>query len=176
MMVPVAAAANRLQDSGDKEKKTGVRMFETIYNQPINQDTALPFQLSEWIATAPFEEFMGMTIEKAEGGKAVLTMPFKAALCQGKGLMHGGAVVSLADTALAMAIKSMLPEGTDFVTMKMGLEFHAPVRWGVVRAEAKITHQDDRDIEGTTEIMTEEGIKAATFKATFRIRRPKLTS
>ena len=148
-------------------------MFEGIYDKPIKQDDELPFQLSEWIATAPFEEFLGMSIEKASGGKAVLTMPFKAGLCQGKGLMHGGAVVSLADTALAMAIKSLLPEGTDFVTIKMGLEFHAPVRWGVVRAEAKITHQDDREIEGVTEILTEEGIKAATFKATFRVRKQK---
>ena len=139
-------------------------MFENIYDLPVDQDEELPFQLPEWIATAPFEEFLGMTIREAKNGKAVLTMPFKAALCQGKGLMHGGAVVSLADTALAMAIKSLLPEGTDFVTIKLGLEFHAPVRWGIIRAEAKVTNQEDRNIEGITEIMTEEGIKAATFR------------
>ncbi|WP_281184080.1 PaaI family thioesterase [Trichlorobacter lovleyi] len=145
-------------------------MFESIYDLPVKQDEELPFQLPEWIAAAPFEEFLGMTIHEAKNGKAVLNMPFKAALCQGKGLMHGGAVVALADTALAMAIKSLLPEGTDFVTIKLGLEFHAPVRWGRVRAEARVTDQEDRNIEGMTEIMTEEGIKAATFKATFRIR------
>jgi len=145
-------------------------MFESIYDLPVKQDEELPFQLPEWIATAPFEEFLGMTVHEAKNGKAVLSMPFKAALCQGKGLMHGGAVAALADTALAMAIKSLLPEGTDFVTIKLGLEFHAPVRWGFVRAEARVTDQEDRNIEGVTEIMTEEGIKAATFKATFRIR------
>jgi len=148
-------------------------MFENIYDLPVNQDEELPFHLAEWIATAPFEEYLGMTIISAEHGRAILTMPFKAALCQGKGLMHGGAVVALADTALAMAIKSLLPEDTDFVTIKMGLEFHAPVRWGTVRAEARVTRQEDRDIEGTTEILTEEGIKAATFKATFRVRKNK---
>lgn len=148
-------------------------MFETIYNQPINQDQKLPFEMTEWIATAPFEEFLGITIHEAKNGKSILTMPFKAALCQGKGLMHGGAVVSLADTALAIAIKSLLPEGTDFVTIKMGLEFHAPVRWGLVRAEARVTDQEDRNIEGVTEIVTEEGVKAATFKATFRIRKQR---
>lgn len=146
-------------------------MFEEIYNKPITQDGEPLFQLPSWIAAAPFEEFLGMTIEQTQHGRAVLTMPFKAALCQGKGLMHGGAVVSLADTALAMAIKSLLPEDTDFVTMQLGLEFHAPIRWGTVRAEAKVTHQDDRDLEGVTEILTEEGVKAATFKARFRIRR-----
>ncbi len=150
-------------------------MFEEIYEKVVTKNDELPFQLPEWIATAPFEEFLGMSIEQAEGGRAVLTMPFKAALCQGKGLMHGGAVVSLADTALAMAIKSLLPDGTDFVTVRMGLEFHAPVCWGTVRADARVTHQGERDIEGVTEIMTEEGIKAATFKATFRIRKANST-
>lgn len=151
-------------------------MFEAIYNKPVNKDDELPFQLPEWIATAPFEEFLGMTIEKALNGRAILTMPFKAALCQGKGLMHGGAVTALADTALAMAIKSLLPEDTDFVTIRMGLEFHAPIRWGLVRAEAKVIQQDDRTIEGVTEILTEEGIKAATFKAAFRIRKTRTIS
>jgi uncharacterized protein (TIGR00369 family) len=148
-------------------------MFEALYNVPVKQEGQPLFHLSEWIATAPFEEFLGMTIITAAGGKAVLTMPFKAALCQGKGLMHGGAVVSLADTALAMAIKSLLPEDTDFVTTKLALEFHAPVRWGTVRAEARVLQQDERAIEGMTEIITEEGIKAATFKATFKIRRTR---
>lgn len=62
-------------------------MFEAIYKTPINQNEELLFQLPEWIATVPFEEFLGMTIEEACNGKAVLTMPFKAALCQGKGFL-----------------------------------------------------------------------------------------
>lgn len=148
-------------------------MFEAMYDRPVNQDEEPLFELPAWIAPAPFEEFLGMRIEEAKNGKAVLSMPFKAALCQGKGLMHGGAVVALADTALAMAIKSLLPEGTDFVTTRLGLEFHAPVRWGIVRAEARVTHHEDRDLEGISEILTEDGIKAATFKASFRVRLPR---
>lgn len=151
-------------------------MYEKIYDAPVVQGAEPPFQLPAWIATAPFEELLGMRIEEAQDGRAVLTMPFKAALCQGKGLMHGGAVVSLADTALAMAIKSLLPEGTDFVTTRLDLTFHAPVCWGTVRAEAQIVSQDNRTIEGMTEIITTEGIKAATFTATFKIRRPQSIS
>ena len=146
-------------------------MFEAIYQQQINTGDELPFALPQWIAPAPFEEYLGMIIEKAADGKAVMTMPFKAALCQGKGLMHGGAVVSLADTALAMAIKSILPEGTDFVTTRLSLEFHAPITGGAVRAEACISSRDDRTIEGISVVLDEHGNQAATFKATFKIRR-----
>jgi uncharacterized protein (TIGR00369 family) len=148
-------------------------MFENCHDEPMTKDCVPPFKLPEWIALAPFEEYLGMCIEEAAHGRAVLTMPFKAALCQGKGLMHGGAIVSLADTALAMAIKSILPEGTHFATIRMGLEFHAPVRWGVLTAIASVRERQERDIQGEAELITEEGIRAATFRATFRVKRQK---
>ena len=148
-------------------------MFESCYAEPMTKDCAPPFTLPEWIALAPFEEFLGMQIDEAANGRAVLSMPFRAALCQGVGLMHGGAVVALADTALAIAIKTLLPKGTHFATIRMGLDFHAPVRWGLLIARASVHEQKERDIEGEVELITEEGIRAATFRATFRIKRQK---
>lgn len=146
-------------------------MYETIYEQRITADAPLPFELPQWIALAPFEEYLGMHIDEAKDGRAVLSMPFCAAHCQGKGLMHGGAVTALADTALAIAIKTLLPEGTHFATIEMTLKFHAPVRWGTVRAIAEVIERSERDIAGQVEVVTEDGIKAATFRAVFRIRR-----
>jgi len=146
-------------------------MYESVYDQLITKNSTLPFKLPAWIALAPFEEFLGMRIEEASAGKAQLSMPFRAALCQGAGLMHGGAVVALADTTLAIAIKTVLAEGTHFATIQMSLSFHAPVRWGTLLANAVIRDRKERDITGEVEIITEEGIKAATFRATFRIAR-----
>ncbi|RII28245.1 MAG: PaaI family thioesterase [Geobacter sp.] len=144
-------------------------MYESTYKTTITKDAPLPFALPAWIALAPFEEYLGMQIVETSSGRAVLSMPFYAALCQGMGLMHGGAVTSLADTALAIAIKTLLPENTHFVTIEMNLKFHAPVRWGTVKAIAQVTEKNDRDIVGEVEVMTEDGIKAATFRAVFRI-------
>lgn len=148
-------------------------MYEESYGQLMEKDGAIPFKLPDWVALAPFEEFLGMRIEETAAGYALLSMPFRAALCQGGGLMHGGAVVSLADTALAIAIKTLLPQGTHFATIDMGLTFHAPVRWGTVRAEANVVERKERDITGEVQVITEEGIKAATFRATFRVRRER---
>lgn len=148
-------------------------MFETCYDEPMTKECAPPFQLPEWIALAPFEKFLGMRIDEAAQGRAVLSMPFRVALCQGVGLMHGGAVVALADTALAIAIKTLLAEGTHFATIGMGLEFHAPVRWGTLTAIATVRDRKERDIRGEVELITEEGIRAATFTATFRVKRQK---
>jgi len=130
----------------------------------------LPFQLPQWIATAPFEEYLGMHIEEAVDGRAVLTMPFKVKLVQGAGLMHGGAITALADTAVAMAIKSLLPEGTNFVTTDLSLKFHAPVRGGIARAVARVTAREGKTVTGEAEVFDENGVKVATFNSVFRIK------
>lgn len=146
-------------------------MYEHLYDEPMGEDVALPFELPEWISCAPFEEYLGMTIEEAEGGKARLTMPFQVKHAQGKGLMHGGAVTALADTAVAMAIKSMLPEGSHFVTTELNLKFHAPIHGGTATARAEAIREDERTIRGVAEVFDEKGVKAATFISVFRIKR-----
>ncbi|TSK05118.1 MAG: PaaI family thioesterase [Geobacter sp.] len=128
------------------------------------------FLLPGWIACAPFEEYLGMRIDEATDGRAVLSMPFKVKLAQGKGLMHGGAVTSIADTAVAIAIKSMVPEGTDFVTVEMNLKFLAPVKEGTVRAEARAVPQGERKIVGEADIYNGE-TKVAEFHALFVIKK-----
>ncbi len=147
-------------------------MYAENYEREMVAGEPLPFALPGWIACAPFEEYLGMRIEEAVAGRAVLTMPFKVKLAQGKGLMHGGAVTALADTAVAMAIKSLLPEDSHFATVELGLSFHAPVGGGMVRAVARVTERDERTVRGEAEVFDEKGKKVATFHSLFKVKRP----
>jgi uncharacterized protein (TIGR00369 family) len=151
-------------------------MNESNYSLPVAKDAPLPFHMPDWIALAPFETYLGMSIDEAADGRAVLSMPFCVAHCQGAGLMHGGAMTSLADTALAIAIKTLLPEGTHFATIEMSMQFKSPVRWGTIRGIAEVTDRTDRDITGTVAIVDEDGITAATFQARFRVKRARNAS
>ena len=121
-----------------------------------------------WIACAPFESLLNMHIHKAENGSATLTMPFLPQLAQGAGLMHGGALVSLADTALAMAIKSLLSPGTHFGTIEAHTRFLAPVHQGTVTAKAKITYQEDCELNGHVDVEDEHGRNVLYFEARFK--------
>jgi len=85
--------------------------------------------------------------------------------------MHGGAVTALADTAVAMAIKSLLPVDTHFATVALELKFHAPVRGGTVRAEARVTERDERNVKGEAEVFDENGVKVATFTSHFKVKK-----
>lgn len=67
------------------------------------------FQRDRRINCAPFEIRLRIDIVKAANGRAALEMPFHIECVRGAGLMPGGALVVLADTAAIMVIRSVLP-------------------------------------------------------------------
>ena len=148
-------------------------MHDPDWEQPIDPAVPLPFELEQWVSLAPFEKTLGMVIESFGGGQAVLTMPFTVKLAQGKGLLHGGALTSLADTAAAMAIKTLLPENTHFATVQMTTRFIAPVTGGIVtaRARAILDQEKERTYRGEVGVTDAAGTVVAEFESEFRVAR-----
>jgi len=129
------------------------------------------FHMDSWISCAPFERLLNMTIEEASNGRAILTMPFVIDLAQGAGLMHGGALASLADTAVVMAIKSLVPPETHFATISMETKFLYPVKQGIVTAEAQIVEKEGRIVKGRAIVYNDEKRPVAEFSSIFKIAR-----
>ena len=132
------------------------------------------FNMPAWISQAPFEQLLGMETVKAEAGEAVLRMPFLKSLAQGAGLMHGGALVSLADTAVVMAIKSILAPGTHFATTALESRFLHPVKKGIVTARALVLERQERILKGTCDIFDESDRSVMQFTSVFKIARNAL--
>lgn len=139
-------------------------------NEPRRPEE-IQFHLDGWIATAPFEDHVGLTIESAAAGEARLSMPFRLCLANGGGVMHGGALVTLADTAVAMAIKSVLPKGTFFATTDLKTRFLAPMQAGTVTAVARVRGPEGRTFHGEAELVDESGTVIAQFHTVFRVAR-----
>jgi acyl-CoA thioesterase len=127
------------------------------------------FQMESWISCAPFERLLHIEIVAAADGRATLRMPFLVDFAQGAGLMHGGALVSLADTAVVMAIKSILPPQTHFVTTALEARFLRPVLQGIVTAEARVVSQEGRTLQGLATVYDEVGAPVFEFSSTFKI-------
>ena len=139
-------------------------------DDPRQPDIA-QFELEEWIDSSPFEKLLGLKIESSADGEAVLSMPFTVKLANGGGVMHGGAMTALADTAVAMAIKSLLPSGTNFATTGLTMEFLAPVISGVVYAYAGVKSTGERSFEGACELRGEDRRIYARFTSVFKVAR-----
>ena len=127
------------------------------------------FSMGGWISAAPFERLLHITIVEASEGKATLTMPFLVDYANGAGIMHGGALVSLADTAVVMAIKSLLPAGSHFATIQLGTKFLLPVKRGMITARAQLVSRVDRIIEGQATLFDDQHRAVMEFTSTFKI-------
>jgi uncharacterized protein (TIGR00369 family) len=127
--------------------------------------------LETWISCAPFEKLLGLDIIEAKDGRSYLTMPFVYQLAQGQGMAHGGAIVTLADTAVAMAVKSLLPPGSRFGTISLNAEFLGPVIQGVLTARAEVTPVENRQIQGYAEVTNDDGRPVMRFSAIFKLGR-----
>jgi uncharacterized protein (TIGR00369 family) len=128
-------------------------------------------EMESWISCAPYERLLTMNIVEAADGKATLTMPFLLQYAQGAGLMHGGALISLADTALVMAIKSILPPYTHFATTHVEANYLKPVTQGIVTAQAKLTDRQERVVTGEVGVYSETEEQVLAFTAQFKIAR-----
>jgi len=101
-----------------------------------NKDKEKEFQLP--FPPPPFWELLGIRVVEVGEGYAKLEMPFSEKLTQPYGIVHGGAIFSLADSAIAVAIVSCVEPGKIFVTIEMKINFLAPVKEGMMEAEARL--------------------------------------
>lgn len=83
----------------------------------------------------------GFKLETAEPGRATLRMKVQPRHMQIHGVVHGGVLASLADTAGGLAIYLSLPRGARAATVEMKINFLEPVEGGTVFAEARILRQ-----------------------------------
>ncbi len=127
------------------------------------------FNMDGWISCAPFERLLHMEILEAAGGQATLRMPFLVQHAQGAGLMHGGALVSLADTAVAMAIKSLVSPKSHFATISLETKFLYPVKKGMLTAKARITSRQERIWQGNAVVYDEGDRPVIEFQSTFKM-------
>ena len=97
--------------------------------------------VKERIRTSNTAKQLGFVIEKAERGKVTLRMPVKALHKQVYGVVHGGVLAALADTAGGLATYMACPRGTRVATVEMKINFLEAVEAGTVFAEAEVVRR-----------------------------------
>ncbi len=88
-----------------------------------------------------YAQLLGMHIEHAGDGKGTVRIKVDSRLMHPQQIVHGGVIFTLADTAMSMAMISLLPVGTRFSTVEAKINYLAPVRAGEIVAEATVLQQ-----------------------------------
>ena len=121
----------------------------------------------------PFADHFDLEVVSNERGRAVLRFPFKREFTQYQGAVQGGVVVAYADAAMAIAIASMIPEGRDFVTTDLTVQYVRPITEGTATARGSVEHMGKTLIRGRATVENESGFVVAYCTATFMIVNPR---
>jgi len=101
----------------------------------------MPSDLDDMVALMPFAQHLGLTVEEAGPDKVIARLAWAPHLCTSGGVMHGGVLMSLADTAGALVTFLGLPEGATTATITSTSQLFRPVTGGTVRAVAVPLHR-----------------------------------
>lgn len=124
---------------------------------------------------ASFEKLLGIETLSRADGHARLTLSHQPQLTNPYGIMHGGAIVSLADSALAAAIYSLYPRRT-FYTVKLNVDFRSPARGGQLLAEARVREQRRKIIFCDATIVDQDGALVAEATGKFYLENETASS
>ncbi len=122
----------------------------------------------------PFGAHMSMRLVRATPDEVVATMEWSEDTTTAGGGMHGGALMSLADTAGGTVAFLNLPEGASTSTISSSTVFLRAVRAGTVTATGRPVHRGRSTIVVETEVTDAQGRAVSRTTQTQAVLLPDL--
>ena len=115
----------------------------------------------------PFADLLGLTITHVSPERVAAELPVRAELGNRNGVLHGGAIMALADNLGGTATVANLPDGATTTTIESKTNFFAGIPVGdVARAECTPLHRGRTTMVWQTRITRQDGKLAAIVTQT----------
>jgi 1,4-dihydroxy-2-naphthoyl-CoA hydrolase len=122
--------------------------------------------LAALVDMMPFARRLGVELVSAEPAEVRGRLAWSAELCTSGGMLHGGAVMALADSLGGICAYLNLPPGASTATISSSTSFLRGVRGGVLHAVARPLHVGRTVIVVQTSLTDERGKLAAQVTQT----------
>jgi uncharacterized protein (TIGR00369 family) len=117
-------------------------------------------------AVAPFAGLLGLEVTAADTQEVRGTLAWAEERCTAGGILHGGALMGLADTLGGVCAFLNLPEGATTTTVESKTNFFRAVRGGAVTGVARPLHVGRTFIVVQTDLTDDEGRRVAQVTQT----------
>lgn len=117
--------------------------------------------------SVPFARLLGLNVESVEPGRAVMSLPIRDDHKQNHGVVHGGAIASLIDSAMAFAIIPMLAENEHTTTVDLTIHYLRPLTEGKATAVARVVRAGRRVIAVSAEVLDQNERLVASAVSTY---------
>ena len=121
---------------------------------------------SDVAAMMPFASHCGITVESATPAEVKGSLAWRAELCTSAGVIHGGALMALADSLGALCAFLNLPEGATTATIESKTNFFRPVTKGAAHGTATPIHVGKTTIVVSTDVRDRDGKRVALVTQT----------
>jgi uncharacterized protein (TIGR00369 family) len=123
-------------------------------------------------AAMPFGAFLGLEVEFASPDEVRARLAWAEGLCTAGGILHGGALMGLADSTSGFCAFLNLPgDATGTATIECKTNFFAAVREGWVEAVSRPLHAGRTTIVVDTDLFDEKGRRVARVTQTQAVLR-----
>lgn len=101
--------------------------------------------IKDRVENSPFYQHMGLEVTGLGSGWSTFRMPAGSHLWNVGGIVHGGAISSIADAAAGVALATLLDKDRERpVTIEMKLNYCAPVTVGILTARGEVVQKGGR--------------------------------
>jgi uncharacterized protein (TIGR00369 family) len=112
-------------------------------------------------------KLLGFELEGVEQGHAVVRMDARPRHRQIHGVVHGGILAALADTASGIAAYTAVPRGTAIATVELKINYLEAVSGGRITADARVLRAGRNFVVVECAVFDAEGSLAAKALLTF---------
>ena len=105
---------------------------------PVVRDPAFRERVAASFRAQAFMETLGARLVLVEPGHVEIVLPVRPALLQQHGYLHGGALMSVADSAAGYAAMSLMGPADGVLTADAKINLLAPVRGAAIRAAGRV--------------------------------------
>lgn len=119
------------------------------------------------LAEVPYADLLGIEMKRIESGSATLGIEVHKRLTQNHGVVHGGAIASLIDSATAFAIISLLPAREKVTTVDLTISYLRPVTNGRLTCTAKVLREGRRLLVVSADVLDSSQRLVATALSTY---------
>ena len=120
-------------------------------------------------AKMPFYRYMGIRLTRLGWGRSEIRMRVGKGLTQNAGFAHGGVSASLIDSAVGLALCTMIDKVDLITTIDLEVNFLAPAKPGLLTARGEIIHKGKRIAVGDAKVTDENGRLVSKGTATYMI-------
>lgn len=116
-----------------------------------------PTGVDDLLAMMPYALTLGIELEEVTPSLTTGSLAWAPERCTAGGILHGGVIMSLADTVGAVCAFLNLPDGASTATIDSTTRLYRPLRSGTLHGSARPTHVGRTVVVVATDLTDERG-------------------